>query len=577
MFANRRFLIIFLAILFSISCENSHQQSFKLLSKAFLDWYYRNNPVYSTWLGIHDYDDKFGKYTSEAAEQEYEDVNRFLIELDQIDHTKLKQNDKIDYFILKNSMNKLQFDFKEMKSSEWNPMVVPWVIGDGLSSLTDRNFEPVEKRTINLIKRMQEIPRVVNEMQNQISDAPEIYTKTAIKQMNGVLSMLDDIPSLLTANSSIMDTLDVYIQKSRTVLANYKRWLEEDLLPRSNTDFRIGKNLYFEKFKFIINEDVSPESVLKSAYKALKNTQRKMFEIALPIYLLENDEPVWVSKEDTLDVIVWLLNDIADNHGLRNHVVDNARNTIKELEEFINDNHLLKLDKTQPLQLRETPEYQRGVAIAGLDAPGPFEKKLNTFYNVSPIPEDWTDEQAESFLREYNNISLKILSIHESLPGHYVQLYHAREHPSEIRAVFGSGVMIEGWAHYCEGMMVDAGFGGGDARYKLVQLKWALRGITNAIIDQEIHAGIMTKDEAITLMTEEGFQEESEAEGKWVRAQLTSCQLSTYFIGTMEMWRLRRDMENELGKKFNLKSYHEEILSYGSIPIKYIRELLLDN
>ncbi len=565
---------IFIALI-SLGCENSHQSSFKMFSRAFLDWYYRNNPVHSTWLGIHKYDNKFGKYSSEDSDQEYEDVNRFLIELNQIDHTKLSKEYQIDYFILKNAMEKMQFNYEELKTSEWNPMAVPWIIGDGISSLTDRNFAPVENRTANLVHRIRAIPRVVTEIQNRITNAPEIYTITAIKQMNGIFTMLESAASTMSASSNIMDSLDAVIEIAETALRKYHLWLEDDLLPRSEKDFRIGRDLYNKKFNFSVNENISPESVLKSAYENLANTQEKMFKISLPLYLLENDEPVWVSRKDTLDVIRWMLNEIADDHGSRDYVVQNARNTIKELENFIQVNHILTLDDSQPLLLRETPEYQRGVAIAGLDAPGPFEDKLKTFYNISPIPEDWTDEKAESFLREYNDISLKILSIHEALPGHYVQLYYAREHPSEIRAVFGSGVMIEGWAHYCEGMMVDAGLGGGDPRYKIVQLKWALRGITNAIIDQEIHAGTMTKEEAIYLMTEEGFQELSEAEGKWVRAQLTSCQLSTYFIGTQKMWNLRRSIEKKLGKSFNLKNFHEEVLSFGSIPVKYIREIMI--
>ena len=238
---------------------------------------------------------------------------------------------------------------------------------------------------------------------------------------------------------------------------------------------------------------------------------------------------------------------------------------------------MLTLDDSKPLEIRETPEYQRGVSGASLQSPGPLESNLPTFYNVSPIPEDWTDEQAESFLEEYNTISMKILSIHEALPGHYVQLYYANRHPSLVRASFGSGVMIEGWAHYTEDMMVNAGLGGGDPRYSLVEKKWKLRGISNAIIDQKIHAERMTEQEALDLMINETFQEESEANGKWRRAQLTSAQLSTYFTGYILFLELLDDYKAQEGENFTLKKFHEELLSYGSIPIRYIREMMIDD
>jgi len=303
-----------------------------------------------------------------------------------------------------------------------------------------------------------------------------------------------------------------------------------------------------------------------------------MFVLAEPLYSeWFGEEPATDTHEDKLKMTRKVLDRIAEDHAPRDKVVEAARETIAELEQFIRDNDLLTLDDSKPLEIRETPEYQRGVSGASLQSPGPLESNLPTFYNVSPIPEDWTDEQAESFLEEYNTISMKILSIHEALPGHYVQLYYANRHPSLVRASFSSGVMIEGWAHYTEDMMVNSGLGGGDPRYSLVEKKWKLRGIANAIIDQKIHAERMTEQEALDLMINETFQEESEANGKWRRAQLTSAQLSTYFTGYILFLELLEDYKAQEGENFTLKKFHEELLSYGSIPIRYIREMMIDD
>jgi uncharacterized protein (DUF885 family) len=317
---------------------------------------------------------------------------------------------------------------------------------------------------------------------------------------------------------------------------------------------------------------------MERAERHIRVVQNEMFVLAEPLYSeWFGEEPATDTHEDKLKMTRKVLDRIAEDHAPRDKVVEAARETIAELEQFIRDNDLLTLDDSKPLEIRETPEYQRGVSGASLQSPGPLESNLPTFYNVSPIPEDWTDEQAESFLEEYNTISMKILSIHEALPGHYVQLYYANRHPSLVRASFGSGVMIEGWAHYTEGMMVNAGLGGGDPRYSLVEKKWKLRGISNAIIDQKIHAERMTEHEALDLMINETFQEESEANGKWRRAQLTSAQLSTYFTGYILFLELLEDYKEQEGVDFTLKKFHEELLSYGSIPIRYIREMMIDD
>jgi len=222
------------------------------------------------------------------------------------------------------------------------------------------------------------------------------------------------------------------------------------------------------------------------------------------------------------------------------------------------------------------PEFQRGVAVAYCDSPGPLDKGQRTFYAVSPIPDDWTDAQVDSFLREYNARSIANLTIHEAMPGHYLQIAHSNRYPSVLRAMLFSGPFVEGWAVYTERVMQEQGFRDGDPLMRLVQLKWYLRAVTNAIIDSAIHVDGMTRDEAMQLMTVTGFQEEREAAGKWVRAQLTAAQLSTYFVGYLEHADLRAEAERRWGKEFSLKRYHDKVLSFGSPPGRFVRALLFD-
>jgi uncharacterized protein (DUF885 family) len=229
-----------------------------------------------------------------------------------------------------------------------------------------------------------------------------------------------------------------------------------------------------------------------------------------------------------------------------------------------------------PLEIIPMPQFQRGVALAYCDSPGPLDKGQKTFYAVSPIPEDWQPREVKSFLREYNTRSIYDLTMHEAMPGHYLQLMHANRYGSPLRAVLDSGTFIEGWAVYGERVMVEQGFKENDPLMHLIQLKWYLRTIANAILDQGVHVDGMTHAEAMHLMTYDTFQEEREAEGKWTRAQLTSAQLPTYFVGLQEHLVLREEAKQRWGGGFNLKRYHDAVLSYGSPPVRYVRELMFD-
>jgi uncharacterized protein (DUF885 family) len=229
-----------------------------------------------------------------------------------------------------------------------------------------------------------------------------------------------------------------------------------------------------------------------------------------------------------------------------------------------------------PLEIKIMPEFQRGVAVAYCDSPGPLDKGQKTFYVVAPLPDDWTEQQVESFLREYNLYSLQDLTIHEAMPGHYLQLALSNRYPSVLRSTLYSGSFVEGWAVYAERIMVDAGYLDFDPLMRLINLKWYLRAVVNAMIDQAIHVDGMTRDEAMRLMVEGGFQEEREAAGKWVRAQLSSTQLSTYFVGYQEHVDLRKAVEAAWGEDFSQRRYHDALLSYGSPPAKYVRAMLLE-
>lgn len=308
------------------------------------------------------------------------------------------------------------------------------------------------------------------------------------------------------------------------------------------------------------------------------NVRNEMFLIAREIYA---DMHPYATFPDDPDeafkqvIIRAALRQAYEHLPDADRIVDVARECLATATAFVEAEDLVTVPG-DPIEIIVMPEYQRGVAVAYLDPPGPLDEGQKSFYAVAPLPADWTEEQVASFLREYNLYSIHNLTLHEAMPGHYLQLAHSNRYPSTLRAVLWSGPFVEGWGVYAERVMIDAGYLDGDPLMRLVNLKWYLRTVTNAIIDQAIHVDGMTRDEAMRLMIEGAFQEEREAAGKWTRAQLTSTQLSTYFVGYQEHRDMRAAVEKAWRDDFSLRRYHDRALSFGSPPVKYVRALLLD-
>ncbi len=280
-----------------------------------------------------------------------------------------------------------------------------------------------------------------------------------------------------------------------------------------------------------------------------------------------------VKPADRTAKIGMVIDALSARHVKREDFVAEIKRQIPLLQDFVIKNNLLALDPSKPLVVRETPLYQRGVAGASIDAPGPYRPKDKTYYNVTPL-DDQTPEQAESTLREYNYWILQVLNIHEAIPGHYAQLIYANKSPSLIKSLFGNGAMVEGWAVYGERMMLENGYGNNEPEMWLMYSKWNLRVVTNTILDYSVHVLGMSEADAVDMLTRQAFQTKSEATEKWHRAQVSSVQLASYFSGYSEIMDLREQRKQALGSKFALKDFHEQFLSYGSAPVRVIRELM---
>src|SRR5690606_12602470 len=392
---------------------------------------------------------------------------------------------------------------------------------------------------------------------------PRVPDEAQWMQDAGAVAIIDDVILGNSIAQNFPDALRLRTaaQTAKAAIAEHQAWIDGTLIPNAKGDYRLGA-LYDQKLRFSINSETPRDELLAKARADAVAIRDEMYAIAEP--LVSNSPamrllPGLSAEARRLATIKAALQLAAAERPPRERLMDDARKTLDEATAYIRTHNFITLPDA-PVKIIEMPKFQQGVAVAYCDSPGPLDRHLETFYAISPIPAEWTEEQTKSFLSEYNSHMLYELSIHEAVPGHYVQIWHSNKNPSVIRAVLGSGTFIEGWACYAEDLMIEQGFGADNPLRRLTNLKMRLRSVTNAILDQGVHVEGWDEATAMRFMTQEAFQEEREAAGKWTRARVSSGQLSTYFVGWGEHHALRRETEATWGADFNLKTYHDTVL-----------------
>jgi uncharacterized protein (DUF885 family) len=360
------------------------------------------------------------------------------------------------------------------------------------------------------------------------------------------------------------------------VLKDYQQFLEKEVLPRASGEWRIGKKKFSKKLDYVLDAGMSADEVLKDAEAEFTRVHNDMYVVARQLWsrYFTNEPLPAADAEGRRTTTARVLRAVAKEHGKPEELVADARATVDRIKTFIREKNILRLPEPDRCQIIEMPEFQRGNSVAYLNGAPALDPDAPSMYAISPPASDWSPKQTQSLLEEYNRHMLQILTIHEAYPGHYVQLEYSARVPSLIRRVLGSGVYIEGWAVYTEQTMLDQGYGEGDLALRLNQLKFYLRAVCNAILDHKLHCSNMSDEDAMKLMVDGAFQSEEEARQKLIRAKQSSTQLSTYFVGRMAHVRLREKMQRQLGDRFNLARYHEAVLNEGSIPVKYLPELV---
>jgi uncharacterized protein (DUF885 family) len=561
---------------------SASDRTFEEISKRYLAEMLALTPVQATGLGEHRYDMELDDVSADGQGRRTGLARQLLAQMATLDLAQMSRPHQVDARLLRNQLEYLIWSTEQLKEWRWNPLIYTDLAGNGIYQLMARDFAPLPARLSRVESRLAELPRFLSQERESLDPAtvPRIHAETAVKQNSGILELIDEmvLPQLAHLPESQQTELKAAIATARTAVAQHQIWLEKKLLPAAAGDFRLGAASYDTKLRFNLNSTLSRQEIAERARAELKRVRAEMYDIARAVLAGRSDAPplpVMPNPTEQQAAILAALELAYEQHPARGEVFEAAQHAFEETTRFVKEHDLVTL-YDDPIQIIPIPKFQRGVAVAFCDSPGPLDRGQKTFFAVSPIPEDWNEEQVNSFLREYNTRSIYDLTIHEAMPGHYVQLMHANRYDSPLRAVLASGAFIEGWAVYAEGMMVEEGFLNHDPLMHLIQLKWDLRMVGNAILDQAAHVDGMSREDAIHLLMHDTFQQEREAAGKWVRAQLTATQLPTYFVGAQEHRALREEARRAWGKEFTLKHYHDAVLAYGSPPVRYARELMLE-
>ena len=547
------------------------------LSARFLREYLRRAPVAATINGDHTFDARWPDVSAEGEADDKRFIASVQGELASIPRDRLSASARVDADIVANELARWQLAIDELRDAERSPLFYTSLVGDGLDPLLTRDFAPHAERMRSLRGRLAGIPAIVAVAKKRLVHPPRVFTETAIQQNKGLVDLCDtglaaDIAKVPAERAD----LEAAAKGAAASLREFQTFLEKDLLARSDGSFRVGRAKLEKIMRRGLDDDIALDDLAKGARELLARTQDEMAETATELWpsLMKTPHPTAKAKptkEEKKALVRKVLDKLAEEHSDNKTIVTDAKRLLESATRFVREHDLVRVPD-EPCSIIEMPEYRRGVTIAYCDSSGPLEKKQETFYAISPTPRDWPAKRALSFYREYNQSMLADLTVHEAMPGHYLQAMHAAHSTSILRGVFASGAFVEGWAVYGEWLMSKYGFGG--AKVRLQRQKMVLRLAANAILDHDIHAGTMEEKEALLLMTDEAFQEEGEAVAKWRRARLSSGQLTTYYYGFTEMMKLRAAAEQK--PAFRERAYHDKLLSFGAPAMRYMRELMKD-
>ena len=498
----------------------------------------------------------------------------------------LNAEDAADYRLIDDQIGLNLLEFEQIQNYKHNPTIYVELLGNGLFLPLTQDYAPKDIRVGHVISRIGQIPRFLEQARAQLVDADPIFISTAVDENDGNIGQVDSVAAEIPAGSPLKAQYDKEVPAAKKALTDFNDWMKNDLAKRPVNDrtWRLGPDWYAKKFRYVMETSVEPAQLLADAEARLKQSRADMLQLALPLYKEmfsgQDDYASLPAHERENKIISAVLGKISEEHPKRDDLMTAVKADIENIKQFIREKKIVTLSSRDNLKVIDTPEFMRGIySVAGFHNAPPLEPNAEAQYWVTPIDPKTPEAKAESRLREYNNYTLKWLTIHEALPGHYIQFEHADDvEPVTrrlVRNMFGNGAYVEGWAEYIADVMTDEGFMNSDPKFRLMRLKVALRSMANTILDIRLQTMGMIDQQALDLLTQDCFQTQAEADGKLVRAKLSSTQLPTYFLGTRQWWTLRKKYQAAKGTAFTLEEFHNRALDQGPLPLEYLEKIIL--
>lgn len=572
--------------------------AFAKLSDQFVKESLALSPVNASYAGFHEYKDpKTGKVIELDAQ--LDDVSAAGVAAQRAFYqawrarfqketpiASLDAQDAADYRLIDDNIGLTLLEYEHIQSYKHQPQIYVETVGNGLFLPMTQEYASKAVRLGHVISRIGQIPRFLDQAKSVLTDADPIFISTAVEENEGNVSLVDSVAADLPAGSPLKARYDKVAPEAKQALADFTSWLESDLAkrPTNGRDWRLGKEWYAQKFHYVMETSITPAQLLREAEAELKRLRTEMMQTALPLY-----KQMYPGQEDYSNlggrarenkIIRAVLDKISDEHPQRDQLIDAVKADLEGIKQFIRDKKIVSLGSRDNLKVIPTPEFERGIySVAGFHSAPPLEPNAEAQYWVTPIDPKMPAAKAESKLREYNNYTLKWLTIHEALPGHYVQAEHADDvqPPARrvLRALLGNGAYVEGWAEYIADVMTEEGYLDHSPKFLLIRRKIMLRAISNTILDIRMQTLHMTDQQAMDLMLNDTFQTQAEADGKLQRAKLSSTQLPTYFLGSRQWWELRRKFQTAKGSSFTLQEFHNAALDQGALPLEYLEKVIL--
>jgi hypothetical protein len=551
----------------------SQTSSFAQLVRQYLAESETRDPLFADSIGIHTYDDRLPDLTPSAVEASYAWERVWRARFAALDAAELTSDERADLRALTDAIDADLLESTTIKPYQTDPSRYTDAIGNAVYQLTSRNYAPLDQRVRAVATRIRFVPDIVRAAEASLSHPPRVAAELAVQQNQGNIDLYEhDLPQLANSTSSATQAvLARNLPAAVASLKDFQAFLSGPLLKQADGGTRVGAAVFDAELKLVDGTDTPRAELVARAQAQFDSARREMLALARPLYrsLVGVDPPAHAASEDALidAVVPPVLNRLADRHPARDQVFATARADVAGIESFLTSDPVVRLPTPNTLHVATTPEFQAGVAGAGLDPPGPFTPLAGSYYYIDTIPASWSDERVTSYLRENNAYEMRILSLHEAVPGHYVQFRYNALAPSLVRRVWPNGSFVEGWAVYGEGMMLDSGYGHGDVALRLFQLKWRLREYANAIIDAQYHTAGLTQAQCMALLSK-AFQERSEALTKWHRLELSHDQLSTYFVGLDAIQHARGSFTG------SITAFNARLLDMGSVEPRFISTLM---